>query len=101
MLTLRTYIHRSTAYATPLPHTPHVPRTYLGIFGVLRLIPTTIPSGHLHVVLLGTVVAHTAVVWHGFGAWVLQERKGEKSEEYVEVIKRRCCHGNGAIAVFG
>jgi hypothetical protein len=43
-----------------------------------------LPSWHLCVVPLGAVVARSVVTWHGFGVRVLQERKGEESEECRE-----------------
>lgn len=75
----RTPLHR-------LAHHAHTARAHLGIFlGVLCLIAATIPSWHLRVVLLGTVIARAVFVWHGFAAGVLQEeRKGEESEEWHE-----------------
>ncbi|KAF8488599.1 hypothetical protein F5888DRAFT_1893305 [Russula emetica] len=52
-----TMVHR--ARHTTAAHHPHTARARLSIFlGVLCLITTTIPSWHLRVVLLGTVVAH-------------------------------------------
>jgi hypothetical protein len=76
----RTPVHR-------LAHHAHTARAHLGIFlGVLCLIAASIPSWHLRVVLLGAVVARAVVVWHGFGARLLQERsKGkEEPEEWRE-----------------
>jgi hypothetical protein len=76
----RTALHR-------LAHHAHTARAHLGIFlGVLCLIAATIPIWHLRVVLLGAVVARAVVVWHGFGARLLQKErskgKGEESEEW-------------------
>jgi hypothetical protein len=58
-LTPCTYVCRSIMHATPPPRTL---RAHLSIFlSVLCLIAATIPSWHLHVVLLGTVIAHAVV----------------------------------------
>jgi hypothetical protein len=74
----RTPLHR-------LAHHAHTARAHLGIFlGVLCLIVAAIPRWHLRIVLLGAVVARAVVVWHGFGARVLKERKGEETEEWRE-----------------
>jgi hypothetical protein len=76
----RTPLHR-------LAHHAHTARAHLGIFlGVLCLIAATIPGWHLRVFLLGAVVARAVVVWYGFGARVLQERKGE-DEEWREDVR--------------
>jgi len=74
----RTPLHR-------LAHHAHTARAHLGIFlGVLCLIAAALPSWRLRVVLLGAVVARAVVVWRGFGARVLLERKGEETEEWRE-----------------
>jgi hypothetical protein len=58
-LTPCTYVCRSIMHATPPPRTL---RAHLSIFlSVLCLIAATIPSWHLHVVLLGTVITRAVV----------------------------------------
>ena len=81
----RTALHRLAHHA----HTAR--RAHLGMSS--RRIPllvaaTIIPSWPLRVALFGAVVVRVVVVWHGFGARLLQEErskdKGEESEEWRE-----------------
>ncbi len=74
----RTPLHR-------LAHHAHTARAHLGIFlGVLSLLAAALPSWRLRILLLGAVVVRAVVVWRGFGARLLLERKGEEAEEWRE-----------------
>jgi hypothetical protein len=73
-----TPLHRLAHHAHTVRPSRHLPRHPLPL---LCLIAATISSWHLYIVLL---VTRAVVIWHGFGVWVLQERKGEELEEWHE-----------------